>query len=80
MYLFKTLGVFNVFNIFHTLFKHLLIFSFYFYIALQFCTALGATIVPMTFIIVDEMTQSVSAAVFASLLVVFGKFFLTIKK
>lgn len=39
----------------------------------QFCTTLGATIVPMTFITVDELTQSIPAAVFASLLIIFGK-------
>uniref|UniRef100_A0A1Y1KVA5 Protein O-mannosyl-transferase 2 n=2 Tax=Photinus pyralis TaxID=7054 RepID=A0A1Y1KVA5_PHOPY len=34
-----------------------------------FCTAVGATIVPMSFLIVDEMTHSVTAALFSSLLI-----------
>nr|CAH7738251.1 unnamed protein product [Callosobruchus chinensis] len=36
-----------------------------------FCTALGASIVPMTFITVEEMTYSVNAAIYASLLILF---------
>jgi hypothetical protein len=37
-----------------------------------FCTALGASLVPMSFLAVDEMTQSITAATFASLLILFG--------
>lgn len=40
---------------------------------LQFCTALGAMLVPMSFATVDEMTNSVTAALFASLLILFGR-------
>ncbi|VEN44946.1 unnamed protein product [Callosobruchus maculatus] len=36
-----------------------------------FCTALGASIVPMTFITVEEMTYSVNAAIYSSLLILF---------
>lgn len=42
-------------------------------ISLQFCTALGATLVPMAFATVDEMTNSITAATFASMLILFGK-------
>lgn len=34
---------------------------------------MGATLVPSTFLTVDEMTKSVTAALFSSLLVLFGK-------
>ncbi|CAH2016469.1 unnamed protein product [Acanthoscelides obtectus] len=38
-----------------------------------FCTALGATVVPLTFLTVEEMTHSVNSALYASLLILFGK-------
>lgn len=40
----------------------------------QFCTAMGAALIPMTYIIVDELTQSVIASTISSLLILFGKF------
>ncbi|XP_973439.1 protein O-mannosyl-transferase 2 [Tribolium castaneum] len=43
-----------------------------------FCTALGATLVPMSFLAVDEMTQSITAATFASLLILFDVGILTL--
>jgi dolichyl-phosphate-mannose-protein mannosyltransferase len=43
-----------------------------------FCTALGASLVPMSFLAVDEMTQSITAATFASLLILFDVGILTL--
>ncbi|CAH0550291.1 unnamed protein product [Brassicogethes aeneus] len=36
-----------------------------------FCTSLGATLVPMAFLTVDELTKSTTSAVFSSLLILF---------
>ncbi|XP_074027332.1 protein O-mannosyl-transferase 2 [Leptinotarsa decemlineata] len=45
-----------------------------------FCTTLGATIIPMAFITVDELTESVSAAFFSSLLILFDVGLITISQ
>lgn len=37
-----------------------------------FCASLGASIVPMTFLTVDQMTNSPTAALFSSLLILCG--------
>ncbi|RZC38810.1 protein O-mannosyl-transferase 2, partial [Asbolus verrucosus] len=44
----------------------------------MFCTALGASLVPMSFLTVDEMTQSLTGATFASLLILFDVGILTL--
>ncbi|XP_017783092.1 PREDICTED: protein O-mannosyl-transferase 2 [Nicrophorus vespilloides] len=44
----------------------------------MFCTALGASIVPMTYITVHEMTQSIVSSAFASLLILFDVGILTL--
>lgn len=38
-----------------------------------FCTGLGASVVPMAFLTVNQMTSSPTAALFSSLLILFGK-------
>ncbi|XP_063908323.1 protein O-mannosyl-transferase 2 isoform X2 [Zophobas morio] len=43
-----------------------------------FCTALGATLIPMAFLIVEETTQSITAATFAALLILFDVGILTL--
>lgn len=43
-----------------------------FFIFFQFCTFLGACIVPFSFITVSELTQSLVAALFSSLLLLCG--------
>lgn len=45
-----------------------------------FCSTLGASIAPMTFVSVDEMTGSVSAAAFASILIVFDVGLITLSQ
>ena len=44
------------------------------------CTFLGACLIPFSFLTVWEFTQSVNAAFFAGILIVFGKSFLSRKK
>jgi len=43
-----------------------------------FCTALGATLAPMTFVSVSDMTNSITSSVFAGLLVIFDVGLLTL--
>lgn len=38
----------------------------------QFCTFLGATIVPLSYLIVWDLTKSVQAAAFSALFILFG--------
>ncbi|CAH1111302.1 unnamed protein product [Psylliodes chrysocephalus] len=45
-----------------------------------FCSTLGASIAPMIFVSVDEMTGSVSAAAFASILIVFDVGLITLSQ
>jgi len=41
---------------------------------MQFCTALGAAIVPFSYITVWEMTESLTAAGLAAAFIIFGKY------
>lgn len=36
---------------------------------------MGASLIPTTFLIVDELTQSILASAMSSLLILFGKFY-----
>lgn len=40
----------------------------------QFCTFLGATIVPLSYLIVWDLTKSIQAAGFSALFILFGKY------
>ncbi|CAG9813205.1 unnamed protein product [Phaedon cochleariae] len=45
-----------------------------------FCTTLGATIVPMSFVSVEELTYSITAASFSSLLIIFDVGLITLNQ
>lgn len=38
----------------------------------QFCTFLGATIVPLSYLIIWDLTKSIQAATFSALFILFG--------
>lgn len=46
----------------------------------MFCTTLGASIVPMSFLVVDEMTHSLIASIYSSLLILFDVGLLTLSQ